>query len=171
MNLTMFRTILRSEGWPRSVYLDPSCHEAIAAAAELITCIPIPRCLLKFGGNPTTGFAAVVLLLSDSNKGLPRWWPHCGRVHLYGFGDVDASSAPYHYWMDGSLHDGHNSSEWYQRPADDGTRVHDYGREQSFLRVNLSGTSFVDGPFVITRAAVSGWCADGIHELDSSDQE
>lgn len=157
-DLHMLGTVLRSEGWPRSVYMHFTCPGPVPAVAELITCVPVPRCSMKLGSNPTTGLASVMLLLGERDKSLPAWWPRCDSLKLYGFGETNGSAA-YHYWSDGSHSDGQNSSAWDKRKENTGKLAHDYGSEHSLLRAKLGNTSSLDGPFVISRAAVTGWCA------------
>jgi hypothetical protein len=158
-DLRSFGKILRSEGWPRSVYMHFTCPGAVPAAAELMTCVHVPRCSFKLGSNPTTGLASVVLLLGARDR-LPPCWPRCDSLKLYGFGETNGST-PYHYWSDGSHSDGQNSSEWYKRKKLTGTVAHNYGEEHSLLRAKLNGTSSLDGPFVVSRAAIAAWCAHG----------
>jgi hypothetical protein len=159
-----FAKTLRLEGWPPSVYLHTTCPGPVTGLAELFPCIPLPSCSLKLG-TPTTGLASVVLLLSDTDRKRPSWWPRCDSLRLYGFGETN-ESAPYHYCSDGSFSDGHNSSEWYARTLKPGKILHDYPGEHFLLRANLSGTSSLDGPFNISRAAVIGWCSSAGLRLD-----
>jgi hypothetical protein len=86
-NVTMFRDILRSEGWPRLVYLSSTCRCSIRWTM-LLTCVPLPRCAPEFSraNRISAGLASIELLLNDNKQEMPPWWPHCDSLRLYGFG-------------------------------------------------------------------------------------
>jgi len=51
----------------------------------------------------------------------------CTSVRLYGFDDPDHGRHPYHYWRDGSVHDGLSSVEFYRRKLARGPGDHAEG--------------------------------------------
>ena len=63
---------------------------------------------------------------------------HCSRVRLYGFG-VTNLSLPYHYWQDGSIHDGASAKQWY---AWDRPGKHDFMLEHEVMYNELGNGSW-----------------------------
>ena len=57
----------------------------------------------------------------------------CKQVHLFGFWPAAQTnaSAPYHYWRDGSQHDGATIGEWYRARRD--KRMHDFDSEHAAM--------------------------------------
>lgn len=57
----------------------------------------------------------------------------CSSVGLYGFNDPDTGRWPYHYWKDGSYHDGVTSSNFYRRKFEEDLLGHDFAAEHWFF--------------------------------------
>ena len=57
----------------------------------------------------------------------------CTSVDLFGFDDPDGGSHPYHYWRDGSAHDGTSSKSFYRNKLRQGSSFHDFEAEHAFL--------------------------------------
>eukprot|EP00962_Isochrysis_galbana_P037258 scaffold12986_cov148-Isochrysis_galbana.AAC.3 len=158
-NLTMFKTTLESEGWPRIVLLASDCHSRRERWAMVLSCIPVPRCAANLvrRAKPTSGLNTALLLLGGNGTQMPPWMPRCDSLHLYGFGGTDDPSAPYHYWSDGTYHDKLNSTKFYETSRRQSG--HSFNQEHALLRTKLGGNTSLDGPFIIQRAAVAAQCA------------
>ena len=64
----------------------------------------------------------------------------CKTVSLYGFANEDLT-LPYHYWRDGSNHDGVTSAKWYASRVK--LRTHDFAQEHKLMHDVLGGCSWV----------------------------
>ena len=80
---------------------------------------------------PSSGALAISVLF-----GLFR----CKTIRLFGFANTDRS-LPYHYWSDGSVHDGMTTAQWYQSRASLG--LHKFDHEHRLMHDVLGGCSWV----------------------------
>jgi hypothetical protein len=155
MNLTAFRDVLNADNWPHLVFMHNNCDRP-DASIRLFPCLPFLPCSVLDGtiqaSWTSSGMHAIVSTLDDrSNARLP-WWPWCDSLRLYGF-EEPGNSTPYHYWSDGSSHDGHTAAEWYTHKRKDGHLDHNFRREHAFMRGDLGGNASSVGPFTIHRKA------------------
>mmetsp|Transcript_17056 Transcript_17056/g.55557 ORF Transcript_17056/g.55557 Transcript_17056/m.55557 type:complete len:171 (-) Transcript_17056:56-568(-) len=161
VNLSLFHSTLRDEGWPRIAFFGNKCVWPPYGHPALMACVPIPRCIMSHSSAlravvnataPTTGLTAVVALLGEAKL---AWWPCCNSLRMYGFGEAGDQHAPYHYWIDTVPSNNRSSTAWYAL-----TRVrgaHDFLREHAWLRA-LGGDEGGQGPFNISRAALPTSC-------------
>eukprot|EP00962_Isochrysis_galbana_P042838 scaffold16099_cov117-Isochrysis_galbana.AAC.5 len=155
-----FRRVLDSERWPHLVFLAANCSQP-AAPVQLFPCLPISACRVMdrwvHSAWISSGISAVFAALDDwSKRGLP-WWPWCESLRLYGF-EEPGNSTLYHYWYDGSTHDGHKAAEWYNRQLRSGVLKHNFRREHELMRGKLGGNASSVGPFSILRTTVQRVC-------------
>ena len=78
------------------------------------------RCRWPLKTLPTGGFVALGLLLERFD---------CDTVRLFGF-ENDNHSLPYHYWSEGSAHDGVSTGDWYSRRS----MWHNFELEHALIR-------------------------------------
>ena len=97
------------------------------------TTTPLQRCnmagcatggRLITGRSPSSGVLALQSLFDDHQ---------CAWVQLFGFDDPDHGSRPYHYWSDGSVHDGQSSQAFYRSKLRQDVKAHDFEAEHWFL--------------------------------------
>ena len=77
---------------------------------------------------PSGGFVALAVLFERYQ---------CETVRLYGFANANAS-LPYHYWSEGSLHDGVSTRDWYGRRS----KVHNFTHEHLLMHDVLGRCSW-----------------------------
>ena len=97
------------------------------------TTTPLPRCNMagcEAGGRLITGRYP-----SSGVLALQSMFDHhqCAWVQLFGFDDPDHGSHPYHYWSDGSVHDGQSSQAFYGSKLRQSSASHDFEAEHWFL--------------------------------------
>lgn len=63
----------------------------------------------------------------------------CASVSLFGFANENASM-PYHYWRDGSIHDGATAAEWYAKRKE--RALHDFDKEHWIMHSVLGDCSW-----------------------------
>ena len=97
------------------------------------TTTPLPRC--NMAGCETGDRIITGRYPSSGVLALQSMFDHhqCAWVQLFGFDDPDHGSHPYHYWADGSVHDGQSSQVFYGSKLRQSSGSHDFEAEHWFL--------------------------------------
>ncbi len=111
------------------------------------TISPLPRC--NMAGCKMNGRRITSRYPSSGVLALQSMFDHhqCASVRLFGFDDPNHGSRPYHYWNDGSVHDGQSSQDFYHSKLRQSSSAHDFEAEHWFLRYILGkGSWIIDAP-------------------------